>query len=168
MDPETWSEVNDWDEYQQQVTFDPYAVEQQYHEKLEQQVEDEVLTRLEEYRIEALDLEAENARLKKKNKILKERMKQYMDEVETTMETLETKIADKPKELGAVGYKFWKLFDEGWFEGEVCRVLKPEDAEGDKDRYCCYTDGDKEDLSITEIKELKKVRDNVLRKVYGT
>ena len=49
MDPETLSEVN-WDEYQQQVTLDPYAVEQQYHEKLEQQVEDEMLTRLEEYR----------------------------------------------------------------------------------------------------------------------
>jgi len=54
-------------------------------------------------------------------------------------------------EIGDIGYKFSKLFDEGWFEGRVADINHDL---GEKSRHCVYSDGDSEYLSIEELKQL--------------
>ena len=65
--------------------------------------------------------------------------------------------------IGEVGYIFWKQFDVGWYKGEVIEI-RPGAAKG-KDRRCRYTDGDKEDLSVPELRTLAKLLDRKLKKI---
>ena len=67
--------------------------------------------------------------------------------------------------IGEVGYIFWKQFDVGWYKGEVIEI-RPGAAKG-KDRRCQYTDGDKEDLSVPELRTLAKLLDRKLKKIRG-
>ncbi|KAL3771290.1 hypothetical protein ACHAWO_005947 [Cyclotella atomus] len=58
-------------------------------------------------------------------------------------------------DIGFVGYKFRKLFDAGWFDGKVIEIRPL--AQGGKDRRVVYTDGDMEDLSVDDLRDLAKL-----------
>jgi hypothetical protein len=82
------------------------------------------------------------------------------------------------KDVGSVGYKFRKLFNDGWFDGEVVEI-RPLASEFDlslhfyslavplthtlflsengKDRRVVYSDGDSEDLTLCDLQELAKL-----------
>jgi len=53
--------------------------------------------------------------------------------------------------VGNVGYTFRKEFDAGWFTGTVIKIMT------DGDRRCKYTDGDIEDLYLSDLIHLAKL-----------
>ncbi|KAL9189802.1 hypothetical protein ACHAXT_009477 [Thalassiosira profunda] len=52
--------------------------------------------------------------------------------------------------VGDVGYNFRKRFDGVWYEGKVVKIWRGEH------RRCVYTDGDAEDLSLSQLRALAK------------
>jgi hypothetical protein len=53
------------------------------------------------------------------------------------------------RRIGAVGYKFWKLFNDGWFEGEVIDVNQDF---APKCYLCIYhEDNDSEHLTMEDL-----------------
>eukprot|EP00550_Attheya_septentrionalis_P009864 CAMPEP_0198287132 /NCGR_PEP_ID=MMETSP1449-20131203/6039_1 /TAXON_ID=420275 /ORGANISM="Attheya septentrionalis, Strain CCMP2084" /LENGTH=1964 /DNA_ID=CAMNT_0043985037 /DNA_START=184 /DNA_END=6078 /DNA_ORIENTATION=- len=62
---------------------------------------------------------------------------------------------DSAVPLGDIGYTFCKLFTGyGLFDGTVVKIRPG--AVGGRDRRCVYTDGDLEDLSLDELRELDR------------
>jgi hypothetical protein len=68
--------------------------------------------------------------------------------------------ATNPKiNIGDVGYNFHKEFDSGWYKGTVVEILSH--AVGGWDCRCVYEDGDCEDLTLSELKQLASLSSNV-------
>ena len=71
-----------------------------------------------------------------------------------------TQQATNPKmNIGDVGYQFLKEFDSGWYKGTVVEILPH--AVGGWDCRCVYEDGDCEDLTLSELKQLASLSSNV-------
>ena len=73
-------------------------------------------------------------------------------EVEPVVEV--EKAAKTKVKFGEIGYKFWKEFHEGWFVGEVTDIFVSGGMK--KIRRCTYSDGDAEDLTLSDLKKLWK------------
>ena len=59
--------------------------------------------------------------------------------------------------FGNVGYRFQKHFKGyGTYEGRVIKIGA--NMRGNKDRRCRYFDGDKEDLSMKDLKKFKSLK----------
>ena len=73
-----------------------------------------------------------------------------------SISNLKIRIPINPIKIGAIGYKFKKYFKgHGWFEGRVSEINIG--AKEKKDRRVIYSDGDVEDVSIKQLKSLKRV-----------
>lgn len=64
-------------------------------------------------------------------------------------------ILDNTANIGEVGYKFQKEFDDGWHHGTIVEI-RPNARSGKRYR-CHYKDGDCEDLSMNELHKLAKL-----------
>lgn len=108
----------------------------------------------------------EDARKKKMEEEKKDAAAKAVTSSDTTMTTSTTAddgskqdANDEPNiEIGEVGYTFRKQFDAGWCDGKVIEI-KPLTTDG-HDRRVLYTDGDMEDLSLENLKELAKLDPN--------
>ena len=65
------------------------------------------------------------------------------------------KAAKTKVKFGEIAYKFWKEFHEGWFVGEVTDIFVSGGMK--KIRRCTYSDGDAEDLTLSDLKQLAKL-----------
>ena len=67
------------------------------------------------------------------------------------------RISINVTKFGNVGYRFQKHFKGyGTYEGRVIKIGA--NMRGNKDRRCKYFDGDKEDLSLKDLKKIKSLK----------
>ena len=77
-------------------------------------------------------------------------------EKKESISNLKIRIPIHPLKIGVIGYKFKKYFKgHGWFEGRVSKINIG--TKEKKDRRVIYSDGDVEDISIKQLKSLKRV-----------
>ncbi len=141
------------------LSLQPYDIYREYpidHDDIaewrrEQAVQEQALSR----RLTDLwEAATENGKKKSGNKRKSDKLKNKKDNNSTEKKTKKKPLinAAQPVPFGAVGFRFKKEFDAGWFVGEVVEI-RPGAADG-KDRRCRYEDGDVEDLSIRVLRRL--------------
>ncbi len=80
----------------------------------------------------------------------------------------ESENEDNQFDVGEVGYKFFKRFEDGWYQGTVTKILYVKDPNFDLNKKkwlvcaCKYDDNDTEDLEPKELEELKAVEEAAL------